>query len=299
MAVRKPRAGSLSFDVCKRNVLGKLDKSPKGSIDAPILSLVGAINASLDYVTTSTCSGRISIFSTPDATAARAPGRWLLVSHALIEPGELERALRADALAAAVADGLSSVMIKVEAAILHVQCRSVDAAKSMLRVAIGHGFRESGIVLSASKKVMLAVRTTSNMMEAPLVRAGCLTVDGAHLAHLHAEANRRLAANLQMLERFERAFHAELGGSASAAPSATAHSELLADGLVGSPPPQGVARRACWLACQLLVVWRCALASLARAAVSQVAEAAWLSLEIASEAVASPPADLAPAAPAR
>ena len=40
-----------SFEVCKRNALSKLDKSPKGSLDEPIADLVHAINAHPDYVT--------------------------------------------------------------------------------------------------------------------------------------------------------------------------------------------------------------------------------------------------------
>ena len=32
-----------SFEVCKKNALGKLDKSPKGSLDQPIAELVHAM----------------------------------------------------------------------------------------------------------------------------------------------------------------------------------------------------------------------------------------------------------------
>ena len=53
-----------SFAVCKRNALSKLDKSPKGSIDAPILPLVRALYGHAGYVTTSSCSGRIALYET-------------------------------------------------------------------------------------------------------------------------------------------------------------------------------------------------------------------------------------------
>ena len=67
-----------SFAVCKRNALSKLDKSPKGSIDAPILPLVRALYGHAGYVTTSSCSGRIALYE----TSGRAPnGRWALVEH--------------------------------------------------------------------------------------------------------------------------------------------------------------------------------------------------------------------------
>ena len=77
-----------SFAVCKRNALSKLDKSPKGSIDAPILPLVRALNGHADYVTTSSCSGRIALYE----TSGRAPnGRWALVEHRRVQLEELRQ----------------------------------------------------------------------------------------------------------------------------------------------------------------------------------------------------------------
>lgn len=56
----------VDFDICKRNLLLKLnhelDKSRKGSVDEPIVTLVDYLNQTKDYCTTSSCSGRFSIF---------------------------------------------------------------------------------------------------------------------------------------------------------------------------------------------------------------------------------------------
>lgn len=41
------------------------DKSRKGGLDEPIIPLVTKINESHDFVTTSSCSGRISVFLEP------------------------------------------------------------------------------------------------------------------------------------------------------------------------------------------------------------------------------------------
>ena len=46
------------------------DNSPKGSIDAPIRGLVDALNADPRFVTTSSCSGRISLFASTTAPPA-------------------------------------------------------------------------------------------------------------------------------------------------------------------------------------------------------------------------------------
>src|SRR5581483_6891205 len=40
----------------------KIDKSPKGSVDEAILPLIELLNKHDDYVTTSSCSGRTSIY---------------------------------------------------------------------------------------------------------------------------------------------------------------------------------------------------------------------------------------------
>lgn len=60
------RKQAVDFDVCKRNLLLKLqkelDKSKKGSVDEPVVDLVNYINKTGDYCTTSSCSGRFAIF---------------------------------------------------------------------------------------------------------------------------------------------------------------------------------------------------------------------------------------------
>lgn len=58
------------FAARKQKILAQLDTpdadyhdlSPKGSIDAPIRGLIGEINRLEGFVTTSSCSGRISVF---------------------------------------------------------------------------------------------------------------------------------------------------------------------------------------------------------------------------------------------
>src|SRR5437764_14316521 len=44
------------------NTGAKSDKSPKGSIDELMLPLINLLNKHNDYVTTSSCSGRIAVY---------------------------------------------------------------------------------------------------------------------------------------------------------------------------------------------------------------------------------------------
>lgn len=105
-----------SFISKKAKILGDLatpvssytDASPKGSIDTGIVTLIDSINELPEYVTTSSCAGRISVFvegkKAPEGAAADEEGhvegaesreretkagtggkggggRWLYVSH--------------------------------------------------------------------------------------------------------------------------------------------------------------------------------------------------------------------------
>ena len=68
------------FQQMKFEILRKLnasvytDKSPKGFLDAPIVELVNLLNSHKDYVTTSSCSGRIVLYATLEK-------KWILAEH--------------------------------------------------------------------------------------------------------------------------------------------------------------------------------------------------------------------------
>lgn len=145
---------------------------------------VHALNQHRDYVTTSSCSGRVVLFESP--AHGRTAGRWLLVEHRTVTAEELCAALdgasahtEPAAEPGAVEGGVDAnrgarlgalITFKLEAPILHVQCRNLESAKRLLSAALRSGFRESGIVLSSSSKVMLGIRTTANTMELPFAQ---------------------------------------------------------------------------------------------------------------------------------
>lgn len=52
-----------AFNKQKESCLSQVDLSKKGSIDDQIIDLVKYINAQENFFTTSSCSGRISVFS--------------------------------------------------------------------------------------------------------------------------------------------------------------------------------------------------------------------------------------------
>lgn len=128
------------------------DASPKGTIDSLCLPIINVINAHPDMVTTSLCSGRVSVFLEgmkkvdTQIGAKGNEGRWLFVTH---QPEELPRWYdQIDFVfeePTPTEDSQRFILFKFEPLILHVKCRDLDTANLLYSTAMGCGFRESGI----------------------------------------------------------------------------------------------------------------------------------------------------------
>jgi len=103
------------FQARKRSILEQLgapegeyhDLSPKGSVDEPIRELIGEINTLDGLVTTSSCSGRVSVFleglkagdddelTEQNGDSRAGPGgkggggAWLFISHTPVDSSDL------------------------------------------------------------------------------------------------------------------------------------------------------------------------------------------------------------------
>ncbi|KAG5356153.1 tRNA wybutosine-synthesizing protein 3 [Yarrowia sp. B02] len=134
------------------------DDSPKGTIDEFLKPLIATINGLDDFVTTSSCSGRVSVFLEGEKgveengkVTGKGGGKWLFVSHDPKEIDGWEKTVfggdhqMAEEWLGHVAPQTSLILFKFEAMILHVQCRSFQAAQTLYSTAMGCGFRESGI----------------------------------------------------------------------------------------------------------------------------------------------------------
>ena len=162
-----------------------------------VAGLVRAINGHPALATSSSSSGRIVLFQSHAGTPAGRGGRWLLVRHSTVTTAEVLTALKSTRSAFTAC---SSVSLKAEPAVLHVQCRNMESAAWLLKLAQRAGFRESGLVLFDSSKLMLAVRTASDSLELPVALVQpdeCmrLLVTPAYLEHVVQVANDKLEAN--------------------------------------------------------------------------------------------------------
>lgn len=156
------------FDQKKASILAEIsseqpDLSPKGDVDVLCYPIMDLINSHSDMVTTSSCSGRLSVFLEGDkqhngvqkSGGKGEGGRWLYVTHKYDEVTGWLSKLDPDSFVF-VEDGLEKfiegpnlssrlVLYKYEPFILHVKCRDFTTASKLYNTAMGCGFRESGI----------------------------------------------------------------------------------------------------------------------------------------------------------
>ena len=141
----KKRIKMNGFDTSKRmslsNIHRGVDFSPKGSIDVPVVELVDFINGLSDFYTTSSCSGRVSLYvdhnvkEDADYSNMTKGISWILVKHRVVTKEEVKETLNRFIATAPHKDDL--VSLKCEAFILHVCCRNMESAKTLHQIALG------------------------------------------------------------------------------------------------------------------------------------------------------------------
>lgn len=177
------------FDQKKLHILKEIglnseenpDASPKGTIDDLCIPLITLINGHKDMVTTSSCSGRLSVFlegrkqnkelteETTDQTVVRIGakgdgGRWLFVSHEkedIIDWWKKEDIMLkydTDIDDSTYSHNTRYVLFKYEPLILHVKCRDFKTASALYSTAMGCGFRESGIGANNNVAIRISIR---------------------------------------------------------------------------------------------------------------------------------------------
>ena len=111
------------------------DRSKKGSIDADIKPLLEVINSKDGYTTTSSCSGRIVLLDIPKA-GDKKNAEWIYTTH--------EKA-NGDEVSSIVKNSSKQLWFLQEPMILHAQCRTIEHADRLLKIAQSCGFKRSGI----------------------------------------------------------------------------------------------------------------------------------------------------------
>lgn len=224
----------LNFDARKARILAEIesptpDLSPKGFIDVQILPLISRLNVHQDVVTTSSCSGRVSVFvegakdTSPRVGGKGDGGRWLFVDHDPVDiAGMGDSQIAEKVVGRAAAAGLCDVgaatrfvHFKFETMILHILARDLATAQKILSTALSAGFRESG-VMNSTQSPMVAIRSNGLALDAII---GVLDADTGNIQKLVSDeyiamlvrvGNMRFQENDRRIEKLTRNLEAAL-----------------------------------------------------------------------------------------
>jgi tRNA wybutosine-synthesizing protein 3 len=167
------------------------DKSPKGFIDAKIAPLCNLINHHDEYVTTSSCSGRVALFdpgvsndSNDESSdvewegavkkstklSGKGRGQWRFVTHDVLPDlgSQLVAALEEAVKERNDGKETSTYMLtlKYEPPLLHIAAASLHAGQNMLRI-FKSVCRESGLMVTG-ERVTVEVRTMGTALCIPI-----------------------------------------------------------------------------------------------------------------------------------
>lgn len=191
----------MDFDKSKEKVLDELylpDRSKKGNVDKAIIPLIDLINKHSDYYTTSSCSGRISIFTGHDVKI-KSEAKWLFVSHEQVNFDKIVDVLND------LPESMTS--FRVEGLILHVACKTYEMAVKFLILCQNNGYKHTGII-AATKRFVVQVLGVERF-DAPIARNNELMVSKNYIKFLLEEANKKLEKTHNSIERLYLAFEKE------------------------------------------------------------------------------------------
>ncbi len=182
----------MDFEKEKKEFLRKKDKSRKGSIDIKIKKLAAKINSLNDFFTTSSCSGRILVFTLPESNKKNEV-QYLFCSHKKIKFIEIQRIINKRL-------PKDDVWFKVQPVILHVACENINSAKKLLNSARDIGFKISGIISIGKSKIILELISTEKI-ETIVSKNGKLVIDENYFKVLVKEGNKKLEKTWEKIDR--------------------------------------------------------------------------------------------------
>ncbi len=173
-----------SWPQFRKSALAGLENAKKeGKADEKAFALMDAVNALDNYVTTSSCSGRVMLLSLKKHKKdAKMQGRW----HGKIRGKEIEDAILKY-------DKGEKLWLKAEPFILHVACRDIESGIKMLKACKNAGVKRFGLQAMKDNRCMIEIIGTGKM-DIPLE---CCSVDYKKFARL---ANNILESNWERME---------------------------------------------------------------------------------------------------
>ena len=143
---------TINFPNNKKTFLAKLDKSKKGDIDQKALPLIITINQLQNYYTTSSCSGRVYLWT---GSGKKNETIWVNMSHNLINESFLNLPKPYSTI----------VWLRFEPFIMHICAKDLKSANLLLQEV--HKLYKKSSILSISNKIIIEIRSSEGI-EMPL-----------------------------------------------------------------------------------------------------------------------------------
>ncbi|XP_055354987.1 tRNA wybutosine-synthesizing protein 3 homolog isoform X2 [Paramacrobiotus metropolitanus] len=194
-------------DLCRTD--DTKDNSRKGSFDREIEDLLLYLNDLRQFVSTSSCSGRVIVFS--QGAIGKGACQWHFVAHSEYTPTLLTSSV--ESLTKNPAFFENDVFLKFEPFILHVRCETLADAQKLHAISVQSGFRNSGITIRKKGKegfaMHVAVRCTHNF-EMPLVLNGKLVTNSESLISIGELLARKMQKNNDLIDRALLRFQSQI-----------------------------------------------------------------------------------------
>jgi tRNA wybutosine-synthesizing protein 3 len=182
------------FFGAKESALKSLeDACAEQKVDEGVLPILDLINGIEGFYTSSSCAGRIVLLEIPQIGDKRG-ATFLGVWHRTIEPEELK--------VAAIKATKGLLWLLAQAPILHIGAQTLELADRMVKTAISCGFKNSS-VKSTGKKIRLEICSTERL-DAPIGRDGCLFCEEEHLSLLVEISNEVIERSGKKMARFAK-----------------------------------------------------------------------------------------------
>lgn len=183
------------FSNVKKTKLEKDDKSSKGNWDERIKELCDKINSDKDYLTTSSCSGRILLMI---ETLEKKPGLFLFVNHEKTSFDEIKKEL------IKISDkNKEMIYLKQEPCVLAVSCKTLEKAQKLVDNARKAGWKRSGITTSSKNNIIELFST--ERIDVPVMKDGKILADDDSLKVIIDEANSKLERTWWKIKKLEEA----------------------------------------------------------------------------------------------
>ncbi|NOY11421.1 MAG: hypothetical protein GXO67_04930 [Archaeoglobi archaeon] len=171
----------------------KLQEYASAEIDQWIRPITDTINSSEDFVTLSSCAGRIAVMDMPefgDKKGSVFLGKW----HS---PPPFQEVVRV------ISAGRGEVWFMMNPPIVHVACRDPGMAFRLLDVCKRAGFRRAGVISARKNVVEIAGQ---ERVEFLVARNGEIIADERVLMENFRESVDKLKKSRERFRRFEEEF---------------------------------------------------------------------------------------------